>query len=308
MPNSIDDIVADNRRSLRGTQTRFVSVESKNGLFFGTSFVEATVTTEVQARDEASSSASDWSTVSTSRSSGTVVNGGSQLIAASFDASGDTPGAIAYGTGTADATRFDSSLASLSGTIAQDTATDDGADVVVTSVATNDETIFEGDFEVGVRDSSGNLLTREVYSGPSNITDTDEVRAIVTITLTGSADGQAVYTTVGLNSMAQAVVASSRTVFKAWVFSDTADGVDASDTKIANEVFRNQTTRSVSNTDVEVKCDVGTGDTPNASIPFDIVESGVYDEDQNLVWGSPNATFTVESDTTFVAEKTTRVV
>lgn len=307
MGKRIDEIVARNRRSLRGTQSRFVSIQASEatGLFFGTSKIEATVSTELQKRAEGSSD--PWVDAGATRQSGVVVNQGKELIAASLDGQGNTLGAIVFGDDGTEATRFDTTLGNETGSLAQDTATDDDNDVVVTSVSQLDETPFTGTFEVGLEDSAGTLLTREVYDGAS-LASGDEVRLIVTITLTGAASGQAVYTTIGLNSMAQAVVASSRIVFKAWEFSDTADGVDASDTSIANTVFRNQTSRSVVNRDVEVTSNVTTDDTPDASIPFDIVESGVIDEDQNLVWGSPNATFTVESDTEFVAKTTTRIV
>jgi len=134
------------------------------------------------------------------------------------------------------------------------------------------------------------------------------VRVVVTITLSGDADGQSVYTDAGLNRMVKAVNETSRKLFRGWDFSDTDDGVDSGDTSIANRTFRNQVTVTASARDVEVRTNVTTDDTPDAEIPFDIVESGVIDDDEILVWGSPNATLTVAQNTEFVAEHTTRIV
>jgi len=307
MARDLSDLVADNRRRIQRTNSRFVAIDPglQNGLFFGEQTVITSVSTVLQKR--ASGSSDPWVDAGATRQSGAVTLEGHALVAASMIATGSTPNQFLYGDGTTDADRFDTSLANQLDTLAIDSSTTSGGDVVLTSAATTSNSWATSAFEVGVDDGNNDLLTREVYGGGNVDTANDEVRFKTTITVEDGASGEALFTDAGLAAIADSVLVTSDDVFRSFAFSDTSGGLDASDTSLPGELFRNSTSDDRLDREVVVSTRITTTETPDGSIPFDIVQAGITDETDTLVWGSPSRAFTVESDTEFTAQATVTV-
>jgi len=252
-------------------------------------------------QDDSSGSFED---VSTNRVSGAVTIDGHELIAAAAIDQGSTPANVLYGDDTSEADRFDDTLGNQSGSLTiNDESTsggiyEDPGTITLTSASTSASNLPSGGFEVGVEDGTGDLLTREVYDTYSV---SSNIRFVVELTLSPSASGQGVITDDGTKALTDAVI-GSKTVFRAFAFSDQEDGLDATLSSLPNETFRTQVANDLSGAEVVVVGRVTTGDTPSSGFPYTIEQGGINDNTDDLVFASDNRPITVNEDTEFTAQ------
>lgn len=295
MANDITDIVGSNRKDLRRSVSRFVSIDDRqeNGIFYGRTNVYTTVSTDLVG-----DSIGD-------RRSGAVTIGGHEQIAASFVDQGTTPAAIVYGDGTSEATRFDTALGNQVGSLSLNSSTtsgglyDDPGDIILTSASTTSTAFTSGGFEVGVEDGAGNLLTREVYDEPASI-DSD-LQFETTITLAPTVGGPGIFTDSGVKAFTDAVIAS-KNVLRAFTFSDQDDALDTDLTDLPNELYRATIATDLSGGEVVASARVTTSDTPSSGFPYTIKQGGVDDDTGDLVFAADNRDITLQTDTEYTAQ------
>jgi hypothetical protein len=301
MVRSLESIVGETRKDLDRTQGRFVAVSSQQerARFYGRQYVQLDVDTTLFTRP--SGTTDPFTEVGQTRSSVVSTRRGRELVAASTAGDGSVPDKIAYGDGTGDdADVTDTTLSNKTGDVSA-TVSATGKNVRVESDPIAAPSYIDNGYEVGIIDDGGALLTREVFDATGVDPSNDDVKFETEVTISGRARGTSQWVApYAFEQIADAVVSTNPAdPFRAFVYSDTQDTIQDYD-QLPNEVLRQSVTVAHDGTSVVVTASVPDSAVSGGS-PYDIVQVGVHDDSNRLVWLANSHAITVD-DRGFVTQ------
>lgn len=157
--------------------------------------------------------------------------------------------------------------------------------------------------EFGIFDGAGRLLARVTVDIPDGtISDTDEVRADVSLTFDGDGAGTTTITEDGEEAVADAVsFPTSSTGPVEFAFGTGTDTFDKTDTSLTSEAFRKPNERIADRDRLIARTHVYESE-PAGQMPIDIGELAVFDDDGRMIWAAAFDTFRKRDTVAFNAE------
>lgn len=325
MPKNIDQFVAENRRQIRNTTGRFLQADTgrERSLFFGVSRVRVEADVTVSKRDTGDQvvvghaadskgfgrgtfgdDKGEFAALSNAKESESKVGDGLSTIASILNGAAIAFSGVGYGYGDGSATRKDDGLETRAASVLLNSLTQSGntltADAIVGSTAVVGDT-----FELSADLSNGDILSRSTFN--TTLSDTDELRVDVDVTVEGFGRGNSIFTDAGEGAIASAIAEdTSSTVFDAFAYSET-DNIDTSTVTLPDKVFEKASVGAVEGVTTSTSARVEPEDTPDDKLPVDIIEAAAVDGDNTVVWATTFRDITVDADTEFTTEVEYRV-
>lgn len=315
MVDSADRYIAENRRDIRRTEANFIEAPDAGSisLVFGRNVVEVEVTGEVYKRDLNDSlvvghpngadhgigtgaigdQRGGWTLVASDEDSGELVRDGRGAIRDSLD--GQTGGVreVGVGTGTTAADTGDRTLVSLS--TKTNGATDKPAPKAAGAMGVFRFHEHENEAtEFGVYDTDGSLIARLTFSGV-NPTAEEEVRVLVSLTVSASGVGDSVFTDDGEIAVADSLNFPKQVVgLNEIAFGTGSTAFTKSSTGLTSEVIRKVVIRNLELEAIRARAKLY--ESEPATQPVDLSEMAVFDNSSTprMLWAT---TFSPEEKT-----------
>lgn len=299
----VEEIIAENRRRIRQTDARAIEVGDigRKDLSFSRNTIRVDVSLSLYSRDlgaglfsghpdpshgsgrgEGGDTRGEWTLLTETTTSDMFTREGSNVVRDVLDGQSVSVTHAGIGTGTTDATRADTALVAESARR--------GTWGTRTGNATTTHAIFRfSDHaatvdEVGVFDATGRLLARATVPSQS-LTVEDELRADVTLTVTGDAPGSAVITNAGEEAVAESLRSpASDAGLNEFAFGTGTGTYSKTSTGLFTESFRKFAARNLSTATLSAFSVVYAFE-PSTQ-PLTLSEVGVFDAAGRLVWAT----------------------
>lgn len=301
MANEIEDYVADNTRRTRQIDTRFVEVaaERTRNLSFTNNTFSLTASIEIytrplndslisghpnakhgSGRGVAGDTRGSWSLETSSATTGVFTASGRTAVR---DALGGEPtggvDAGVIGTGSDDATVSDDTLTAETGsTTAYGYADADDKLRVRSDYRFSDHPIGDAE-EYGIESAGGKLYAR--FTETVALTEEQEVRTDITLTISGSGIGGQVIPTSGLTAVRDSIDNAGSIGINSIAFGTGTIEFTESDTNLNAEVYEKEVITNLTSENVEAE--VYTSESEPASQPVDLSEIAVFDNQGNAM-------------------------
>jgi hypothetical protein len=307
MVDSADRYIAENRRDIRRTEANFIEAPESGSisLTFGRNVVEVEVTGEVYKRDLNDSlivghpngsdhgigtgavgdQRGDWTLVASDEDSGELVRDGRGAIRDALDGQEGGVREVGVGTGTSGANSGDRTLVSLSSKT--NGATDKPAPKAAGAMGVFRFHEHENEAtEFGVYDVDGSLIARLTFSGV-NPTPEEEVRVLVSLTVSGEGVGDSVFTDDGEIAIADALNLPKQVVgLNEIAFGTGFTEFSKSDTGLTSEIISKTVIRDLELEAIRARTKLY--ESEPASQPVDLSEMAVFDNSSTprMLWAT----------------------
>lgn len=300
----VEEVIAENRRRIRQTDARAIEVAEtgRKDLSFGRNIVQVSVTVDIYRRDlgpglvsghPAAEHGSGRGQSGDVRGSWTLVEETTDTAAftteganATRDALNGQAGAVteqAIGSGSTRAIRTDTALVDEDGR-RETWGTRTGNATTVRAIYPFQDHAGSVE-EIGVFDETGRLLARATLPSQA-LTVEDEVRAEVTLTVSGTAPGSSVFTNAGEEAVAEALRTEAVTVGVEEIAFGTGTGdYSESSTGLFTEAFRKTAARALSPAALSAYSVVYASE-PAGQMPLTLSEMGVFDNQNRMLWAT----------------------